>query len=201
MTDERDTCRFRSPELISRACSALLVIDVQQKMLANIGQQEQIVWNIDRLISGAGLLQVPVSVSEQYPEKLGATVEPLRQRLGAAIPKRMFSCRECEKIFESWRSTEIRQVIVCGIETHVCVLQTAFDLMSEGFSVYIVADAIGSRTELDHQIALRRLETCGAVLTTTESVLFEWCESSAIPEFKQISKLITESLPNQQGSR
>ena len=195
MTEEQDTCRFRSPELIARECSALLVVDVQQKMLANIGQQEQIVWNIDRLTRAASLLKVPAFVSEQYPQRLGATVEPLRQNLGEAVPKRMFSCRECEQFYQAWRSSEIRQIVVCGIESHVCVLQTAFDLLAEGYTVYVVADAIGSRGDLDHQIALRRFETCGAVLTTTESVLFEWCETSTIPEFKQISSLITEPAP------
>ena len=103
----------------------------------------------------------------------------------------MFSCRECSELFAKWAEQGITQIVVVGIETHVCVLQTALDLLAESFSVFLVLDAIGSRNAIDHQTAVRRMETLGVNVCTKESVLFEWCETSLANEFKQISKLVT----------
>lgn len=186
---------YRSPELISRSDSALLVVDLQEKVLAKVGEKNKIVWNADRLVRAAQLLNVNCAVSEQYPERLGQTVAPLGEKLGSATAKRMFSCRECRSMFQHWRDNKLRQIVVIGIETHVCILQTALDLLAEGFSVYVPVDAVGARGMIDHETALRRMEISGAALTTTESVLFEWCETSLAPEFKQISQLVQEQPP------
>ena len=192
--EENNTAEFscRSAELIARQDSALLVVDAQEKLLAAIDEGDRIVWNAGRLARAARLLSVSISVSEQYPDRLGATAKPLADLAGDATAKRMFSCRECRNFFEQWQSDSVRQIVICGIETHVCVLQTALDLLAEGFSVFIVGDAVGSRANMDHHLALRRMETCGAIVTTTESVLFEWCETSTAAEFKQISALVRE---------
>ena len=194
--DQQTHSGFRSPELISRTESALLVIDVQEKVLARIADKERIVWNIDRLIRAAEILNVPASACEQYPQRLGKTVNPLSGKLQEPFAKRMFSCRERGELFENWASNGLRQIVVVGIETHVCVLQSVLDLLAEGYSVYVVVDTIGARLDLDHDIALRRMETSGAILTTVESVLFEWCETSVAAEFKQISKLVQENQPS-----
>ncbi len=185
----------RSPLLVDRRRSGLLVVDVQEKLFPLIRHPSRLAWNIRRLLDGAGLLGVPLAGTEQYPRGLGPTIAPLRERLREIPEKRMFSCRECNSLFEQWQTSSLRQIVLAGIEAHVCVLQTALDAIAMGFDVYAVVDAVGSRRELDEQIGLRRIEQAGGTLVTTESVLFEWCESSAIPEFRQISELVRETEP------
>ena len=109
--------------------------------------------------------------------------------------RQAFSCGECGEIFTAWRDKGIWKVLVCGIETHVCVGQTVHDLLGEGFRVYVAADAVAARGHFDHDIALRRMDSSGATLTTTEAALFEWCSAAGTPEFKQISQLVKESPP------
>ncbi|MEZ6114785.1 MAG: hydrolase, partial [Pirellulaceae bacterium] len=180
----------RSPQLMSRDDSALLVVDVQEKLIPLIPGHERLVWNIRRLIDGAAVLGVAVAGTEQYPRGLGHTIAELRDRLGELPEKLLFSCGGCPELFERWRDAGIYKILLCGIESHVCVQQTAFDLLGEGFQVYLAVDAVGARFSIDHQTALRRMETAGASLTTTESALFEWCEAAGTPEFKQISALV-----------
>ncbi len=186
----------RSSQLIDRSHSLLLIVDLQEKLLPTIESRARIVWNARRLLSGANALRVPYQITEQYPERLGATV-PLSEPgepFAEALSKRMFSCRECAAALEPLRANA-NQVVLCGIESHVCVMQTALDLLADAWQVYVVADAIGSRSDLDHSVAIERMMRSGAVLTTTESVLFEWCESSTAPEFKAISALVRQGPP------
>ena len=185
----------RSPELMNRDDSALLVVDMQARLLPLIAGSPRLVWNVRRLVDGAKILGVPVAATEQYPQGLGPTEPQLAQRLGAIPAKLAFSCGECGGIFTSWRDQGIWKILVCGIETHVCVGQTVHDLLGEGFRVYLAADAVGARGPLDHEIALRRMDSAGATLTTTEAALFEWCGRAGSPEFKQISQLVRESPP------
>lgn len=184
---------IRSFELLSCQTSRLLIVDMQEKLLPLIPVAERTIRNCRRLIDGAGIMQVPVFATEQYPKGLGATVPELRQKLTDVPAKVAFSCSQSL----NWGTAaepgnERHQVVVAGIEAHVCVLQTALDLLAQGYRVYIPADAVASRGKLDWKIALERLAASGATLTTTESVLFEWCEAAGTPEFKQISKLIIE---------
>src|SRR5687768_5084952 len=185
----------RSPELMNRDDSALLVVDVQSKLLPFIAGRERLVWNIRRLIDGAKILGVPVAATEQYPQGLGGTAPDLAQRLSAIPGKLAFSCGECGEIFSGWRDKGIWKILVCGIETHVCVGQTVHDLLGEGFRVYVAADAVGARGAIDHEISLRRMDSAGATLTTTEAALFEWCGRAGTPEFKQISQLVKQPVP------
>jgi nicotinamidase-related amidase len=181
----------RSPELLSRTDSALLVVDVQEKLMPAISGSDRLIWNVRRLLDAAKLLNVPCGATEQYPAGLGSTVEVLAQRLPDRPVKQRFSCCETD-LPNTWAQQGIYKIVVAGIEAHVCVLQTVLDLLSAGFRPYVVVDAVASRSELDYQVALRRMESSGATLTTTESAIFEWCETSAAPEFKQISQLIRE---------
>lgn len=192
MSDE--TRLPRSPELMSRGDTALLVVDVQDKLIRLISGHERIVWNIRRLIDGAKILGLPVTATEQYPRGLGPTTGELAQRLGEIPAKMAFSCGGCPDIFHDLAREGIHKILVTGIEAHVCVQQTVFDLLAEGFRVYLAVDAIGSRFAVDYETALRRMDSAGATLTTTEAALFEWCEVSGTPEFKQISALVRESL-------
>jgi nicotinamidase-related amidase len=185
----------RSPELMSRDDTALVVIDVQQKLISLVLGYERIVWNIRRLVDGARLLGLKLLATEQYPQGLGGTVPELASRLSNISAKTAFSSCGCDSFQSQLVAADVPKVLLAGIEAHVCVQQTALDLIANGYRVYIAADAIGSRHAIDYQIALRRLELAGATLTTTEAALFEWCEKSHEPQFKQISALVRESAP------
>lgn len=128
--------------------------------------------------------------TEQYPEKLGRTVSGLRDQLANVLMKRMFSVRECFAGIEPLWQAGRRTIVLCGIETHVCILQSAFDLLAAGWDVYVVIDAVGSRQLEDHQIAMERMRQAGIKVVTSEMVMFEWCESSTHPNFKAISQLV-----------
>ncbi|MGO9115317.1 MAG: hydrolase [Thermoguttaceae bacterium] len=184
-----------SSELMSRSDSALLVVDVQEKLVPAIIAAARIVWNVRRLIDGAKVLGLPVMASEQYPRGLGPTVVELASRLEDRPAKLSFSCRELPQLFADLRQRNIEKLLICGIETHVCIQQTALDLLADGWRAYVAVDAVGSRHDLDHQIALRRMESSGAVLTTTEAALFEWCRAARTPEFQRISRIVQETEP------
>jgi hypothetical protein len=172
-----------------------LVVDVQGKLVSLIPDYQRLVWNIRRLIDGAKILGVAVSGTEQYPQGLGPTIEVLASRLGKMPAKMTFSCGGCPQVFDGFRDAGIYKLLVVGIEAHVCIQQTVLDALADGFQVYLAVDAIGARHDVDYQTALRRMESSGAVLTTTEAALFEWCDVSGTAEFKQISALVRETEP------
>jgi hypothetical protein len=149
--------------------------------------------NIIRLVEGARLLGVPVEATEQYPKGLGPTVPALAARLPAPATKLAFSCAGVPGLVDRFRARSLRQLLLAGVESHVCVLQTALDLVAEGFRIYVAADAVASQRATDYELAMRRLERAGAVLTTTEAALFEWTEAAGTPVFKEISRLATAS--------
>jgi nicotinamidase-related amidase len=183
----------RSPELMSRDNTALLVIDAQEKLVPAIDRHARVVWNIRRLLDGAKILGLPAIGTEQYPKGLGPTVPELAQRLGPLPSKLTFSCGGRPELFEELRDRHIHNLLVCGMETHVCVQQTVLDLLADGWRVFVAVDAVGSRLEIDYRTALRRMDSAGATLTTAEAALFEWCEIAGTPEFKQISQLARET--------
>jgi nicotinamidase-related amidase len=176
--------------------TALLVIDAQERLLPVVPGASRITWNCRRLLDGARILGVRTAVTEQNPEKLGPTAAVLAERLtGSAYGKMDFSCGACGGLFAPLQAEGVHRVLLCGIETHVCVQQTALDLLAAGYQVFVAADAVGARGACDHDVALRRMESSGVVLTTTEAALFEWCERAGTPEFRQISALAKESPP------
>ena len=176
--------------------TALLVVDVQEKLVPVIADHERVVFNIRRLIGGAKILGVPVVATEQYRKGLGPTVPELAGQLGPIPDKLTFSCCGCPEVFAQLRSVGIHKILVAGIEAHVCVQQTVLDLLGDGWRVYLAVDAVGSRNPLDRDTALRRMDSSGAVLTTTEAALFEWCQVAGTPEFKEISRLVREQMPS-----
>ncbi len=183
----------RNPELLSAASSRLLIVDVQDKLLPPIPNSSRLVHNCRRLLDGAKIVAVPVYGTEQYPQGLGPMTAELATRMGPRLDKVIFSCAPGLAWGQAGDVSDDReQVVVAGMETHVCVMQTVLDLIAGGFRVYVPVDAVGARGELDAQIALDRMAASGATLTTVESVLFEWCEKAGTPEFKQIQKLIIE---------
>jgi nicotinamidase-related amidase len=193
---EKSVTLPRSPELMNREDTALIVIDAQEKLLAVVPDHERIAWNIRRLLDAAAALEVLSGATLQYPEKLGPMGAELQSRLGPAPGKLAFSGCECGEIFEAWKNAGRYRVLLCGLETHVCVLQTALDLAASGFTPYVAVDAVGARHAIDHETALRRMELAGIILTTTETAMFEWCRRAGTPEFKTISALAKEKPPN-----
>jgi nicotinamidase-related amidase len=187
----------RSFELMNCDDTALLVVDVQTKLLAAQPMPERLVWNCRRLVDGAAALGVVAAATVQNPEKLGPLVEPLAAKLPPAAGKLAFSCWECGEIFKSWRERNLERVLICGIETHVCVQQTALDLLGAGFRVYVAVDAVSSRHVLDYETALGRMDSAGATLTTVEAALFEWCGRAGTDAFRKISALAKETPPEE----
>jgi len=177
---------------MSAADTALLVVDVQEKLLPAIAGGRRVAFNVRRLIDGAGILGLPVAATEQYPQGLGPTIGELARRLGSIPSKVTFSCGGCGEIFKDLEGRGVRKLLVCGIEAHVCVQQTVLDLLAHGWRTYVAVDAVGSRFDVDYRTALKRMDSSGAVLTTTEAALFEWCETAGRPEFKEISRLVRE---------
>jgi len=185
----------RSPELMRPADTALLVVDVQERIIREVPHGNRVIWNCRRLLDGANILGVRTAATEQYSEKLGGTVPDLASRLQGPAPSKLaFSCGACGELFADWQDAGIHRVLVCGIETHVCIQQTVLDLMAAGYQVLVAADAVAARHTIDHEIALRRMEASGAILTTTEAALFEWCAVAGTPEFKKISALVKEEI-------
>ena len=184
--------------LLDRNDTVLLVIDVQQRIDGVMADQSHRP-RLAVLVDACTVLSVPVVATEQYPKGLGATVDDLAARLpDAAIVKMTFSCAREPAARQAIQATGRRQVIVTGIEAHVCVLQTVLDLIGEGLDVHVPHDAVNSRRPSDKRWALHRMAAAGAVVTSTESALFELLERCGTEEFKAISKLVKE-LPVEDG--
>lgn len=180
---------------INRDEAILLVIDMQRKLLPHIHERESVEQNAVRLIHGTYTLGIPALVTEQYPQGIGHTaegvLEALDQTHGAeAIQKMTFSSCGSDQFLENIELAQRRQVILSGVETHVCVYQTALDLLDREYQVWVVADAVSSRTERNRQIALDRMVAEGARLTSTEMILFELTVACGTDEFRAISKLV-----------
>ena len=188
--------RQRSMELMAASETVLLIIDVQERLLPAIGNGPHVVWNTRRLLDATDQLKIPALATEQYPRGLGPTVPEILSRLKQSpTEKRAFSCAACEGLLDSARAEGRHKILLVGVEAHVCVQQTALDLQADGWRVYIATDAIGSRFQVDHETAVARMEASGVVATTTESAMFEWCETSDRPEFRTISQLAQEDPP------
>ncbi len=182
----------RFEKLLAVDKSALLIIDIQERIIPVINQHETVIENTIKLIKGFKVLGVPIFYTEQYPKGLGPTVQTIKEELGddEAIQKLSFSCSGAGELFDMFKQKNLSQIVVCGIESHVCVQQTVLDLLANGFQVNLAADAVSSRRVKDYEIALARMRTHGTEVTTTESILFELLNVCATPEFKQISKIV-----------
>lgn len=176
--------------LLQKEKSCLLLIDVQEKLTPHVLHSEHMIARCQWLMRLASELDVPFLVSEQYPSGLGQTIEPLRKFMTSktSIDKVHFSCFRDQSFLKHWQAINQKQVVIVGIETHVCVLQTAIDMKSAGFDVFVVVDAVSSRHEFDHRYALQRMEHLGIQLVTSEMVFFEWVEQAGTAIFKALSQ-------------
>ena len=175
---------------IKKEKAQLLMIDIQEKLYPYIENNEVLSHKVLTLLAGMKALAVPIMAARQYPKGLGDTIEELGVFFSQYYDKMTFSCCGSENILEELRKTDRKNIIITGIEAHICVLQTVIDLKALGFTPIVVVDAIGSRNRRDHEIALKRMEYEGAILTTVESILFELCQRAGSEEFKLISRLV-----------
>jgi nicotinamidase-related amidase len=176
-----------------QSSTGLLVIDIQEKFNPAIASFDDVVANTVRLVRAFAILNMPVIATEQYPQGLGPTVRPVAEVLppeAAPLAKKYFSCCGAEGFAERLETTGVAAVVLCGVETHVCVYQTALDLMDQGRTVIAIANAVASRREIDHVTALRRIEQAGGIIMTAEMLLFELLRTADAPAFKEIQKLV-----------
>jgi nicotinamidase-related amidase len=169
-----------------------LVIDFQERMVPSIGDSAEIIRKSAIFIEGSRILGLPTLTTQQYTKKLGETVAEIKTALGEfeAIEKITFSCFGCEEFEEKLGKAGKKNVLITGLETHICVQQTVLHLLEDGYNVYVLADCVGSRFEYDKKISLKRMAAAGAVITTAESALFEMMVSADHPCRKAISNLV-----------
>lgn len=180
---------------VNRTQAVLAIVDIQERLLGALAEERRTSVVERALIAAdtAQVLDVPVLVSEQYPKGLGPTVAAIRERLADSftpIEKLAFSCGRSPEFREALERTGRRDVILCGVETHVCVLQTALDLLNDGYRVFIAADAVASRRDFDRDTALALLRQAGATIGTTEMFAFQMLERAGTDEFKKVSKIV-----------
>ena len=177
---------------LKRNETAAVVIDVQEKLFPLIHEYDQLAKNMSILIQGLKILGIPLLVTQQYTKGLGETVTAIKEAVGdyRHIEKMAFSCCGDEGFMSELRKLNKKNVILMGIESHVCVLQTALDLIAENFQPVLIEDCVSSRKPNDKRVAVKRIKQAGAIVSTYESVLFELTEVSGTDLFKSIVKLI-----------
>lgn len=178
--------------MLNAADTVLVVIDVQGRLAQLIHDKETLFANVQRMIQGAQLLDVPILWAEQYPEKLGSTIDEIASLLVAQqpIPKMSFSCAGSPEFCEALQRLDRKQVLVTGMEAHVCVYQTAVDLVAQGYQVEVVEDAIGARIATNKGLAVRKMCAQGVGLSSTEMALFELMGDAGHPAFRQVQGLL-----------
>ena len=184
-------------KLILEDETLLLILDMQEKLISNIEGNQLLIFNINKLIDTCDLLNVNIAITEQRPLKLGKTLDSiLASKIYPKFEKMEFSCSKNKSFINYIKKYNFKNIIVCGIESHICILQTSIDLLAEGFNILIPRDAIGSRTKLDNDTAFLRLTLAGAVPSTTESLICELCKTSNRKEFREVSKILKNSFSN-----
>lgn len=187
--------------LVDRGDLVLVVIDIQERLAAAMTRREQVVSSASRLARAAALLGAPIMVTRQYPKGLGSTVESLESVImelahrGArvtSVDKTAFCCAAEDEFVEALSATGRRQVVIVGMETHICVAQTALALAGNGYQVQVVADACCSRRDEDHAVALDRMRAAGVIVTTSESVMYEAVGRAATDEFRGLLEIVKE---------
>ncbi|MDH7501109.1 MAG: hydrolase [Verrucomicrobiota bacterium] len=177
---------------IDRRASGLLVIDIQERLLPSIFEKERVVRNAVLLIRSMQILGRNILVTEQYPKGIGPTVPEVAAALHGFKPleKVTFSAVEADGFNRAFAKMGATNLVICGIEAHVCVAQTCLDLLERGLRVFVVSDAVSSRTPENWKLGLERMRNAGAVIVSTEMILFELLERAGTPEFKQLLLLL-----------
>lgn len=182
----------RYKKVLEQNRTALLIIDIQEKIIKVINKNEHVVESTIKLVKSFKEMGLPIFYTEQYSKGLGPTINEIKTELGDLDPieKSTFSCFGVENLFNTFRSKSLDQIVVCGVESHVCVQQTVLDLLENGFQVNLAADAVSSRRKLDYKTALERMRQNGCEITTSESIIFELLNICGTEIFKKISKIV-----------
>lgn len=188
----------RHPNLLDRSTSVLVVVDMQEPFLSAIHGREALTENVSLLIRAARLLGVPVLPTVQYAQRMGGVVPVIADALGVAlgnggglpIDKLCFSCAGADDFTRALAATGRKQVLLCGVETHICVSQTAHDLLHAGYQVHVSPDAVSSRTLEKHKLGMERIRDAGIKPCAAEAAVFEWLYEAGTAEFKEILKLV-----------
>ncbi|MEO7453371.1 MAG: isochorismatase family protein [Fimbriimonadales bacterium] len=177
--------------LCNRDASGLIIVDLQDSFLAPIGARDAVLHRSKFLIEVANLLQVPILATEQYATRMGSTTQSIQEKLGSApkMDKLCFSGCRNEEFWSAWEALGRNQVVIIGIETHICVTQTALDFLVRGYDVFVCEDATNARLGA-HEGALKRLRHEGVAVTHTESVAYEWLGEAGTPEFKLALEIV-----------
>ncbi len=178
--------------MLQREDAALVVVDVQGKLAQLMHNKSELFDNLRRMIQGAKILGVPILVTEQYPQGIGPTIAEIADLLTdvESISKTSFSCCGEETFNAALQGFKRRQILLTGIETHICVHQTALQLIDAGYEVQVVADAVSSRTLDNKTIGINKMQGAGAVITSTETALYELLKAAEGPMFKAVLRLV-----------
>lgn len=176
---------------LNRENTLLLIIDIQERLAPVVRQEKEVIENNKILIKTANTLNIPIIVTEQYPKGLGPTVREVKDSLQDAKIFEKISFTACtEEVMESLEGHGRKKIIITGMETHVCVFQTARDLLDKGYQVFLVADGVSSRTKENYKNSLELMRDMGALISNTETIVFDLLKKAGTPEFKALSKLI-----------
>jgi len=180
------------PKLISKDEPALIVIDFQDKLFTHIAEKETLLENLEKLIKFMHITKIPIIVTEQYPKGLGSTVPEIKNLISdfKPIEKLEFSCFGSQEFKKALEKTGKKTLILAGIETHICVTQTAIEGLENGYKIYVVEDATSSRTLQDKATAINRMRQNGATIVSTEMLIYEILKKAGTPEFKETLKLV-----------
>ncbi|MHB1000547.1 MAG: hydrolase [Armatimonadota bacterium] len=183
---------MRHPNLADKSDSCLVVVDMQEPFLNVMFDRQQVTENVRKLISIAKIFDLPVLVTVQNPERMGDTVPEIQELLPPVQPisKMSFSCCGDQKFVDQLAAFGKKTVIVCGIETHICVNQTVHDLLADGYTVHVPEDAVCSRSQANWRAGLEKMRQSGAVITCTEAVMYELLGCAGTEEFRQVLKLV-----------
>lgn len=178
--------------ILDRSQTGVILVDVQGKLAHQVDGSESMLNNCERLVQGANILGLPIVWLEQTPYKLGATVTQISQHLTDCepIPKHTFNACLQPEVMRAIEAAQCRQWLICGIETHICVYQTAQHLAGSGFDIQLVTDAVASRSDANKQLAIQKLTNAGVLLTSVEMALYELMQDCRIPEFKRILDIV-----------
>lgn len=187
--------RRKKVELLDAENSVVVIVDIQQRLAQAMpdGVRTRVIEQVSILLTAANVLSVPVMVTEQYPKGLGPTETDITTMLNSDVPvieKTCFSCVQSAPFNQHLEQIGRNKVILTGMESHICILQTALDLLGQGYQVYVLEDAVSSRSKANQYNALQRMRSSGVVITNVESALFEWLGDAKHPEFKTLAKLI-----------
>jgi nicotinamidase-related amidase len=178
--------------LVSQKGTVLVIIDVQEKLFANMAEKEVLAENLAKLAQFAHIIKIPIILTEQYPKGLGQTISHVKELVPNLQPieKVEFSCFGSQRFKEALARTQAETLILAGIETHICVTQTAIDGLENGFRTYVVEDATSSRSLEDKDTAIHRIRQSGVVVVSTEMLIYELLKKAGTPEFKETLRLV-----------